>query len=149
MDSRTIALAIKTDPETSRYFLGALPYDLAPPLTNFPCSMILNTDPLGAPGKHWVALFFDKSRHCEYFDSLGMLPHENILKYIKIYANSFNCNDKIIQSFYTPTCGQFCMFYLFWRSRGVPMKDIAGKLIYDKQADETIDKFVKTVFHIQ
>jgi Adenovirus endoprotease len=148
MDAISLNLAVKNHLTTRQYFTGTFPWDIAPPITNYPASMILNTDPHNKPGQHWVSLYFDKSKHCSYFDSFGLLPSENIENYIKKFSVSFDCNSKMLQSFCTTTCGQFCLYFLYWRSRGRSMNAIVGKL-NGPYIDELVCNFVSNVYHIK
>lgn len=148
MDAFLICQSIKNDSVTKQYFYGAFPCDLAPTLTTYPASMILNTDPHNKPGEHWVALYFDQNKQCDYFDSFGMKPQENIQNYIDIYSTKFNYNNTLLQSFTTTTCGQFCMYFLFSRSRDVPMKQIVEQL-NNRLADEIVACFARDVFLVR
>lgn len=47
---------------------------------NKPIIAILNTDPIGAPGQHWIALA-TKGNKMYYYDSLGDKPLPFIAKY--------------------------------------------------------------------
>jgi hypothetical protein len=72
---------------------------------------IVNLDESKGSGTHWVGLIhFPK--YCLYFDSYGVLPIKELIKYCKspdIYYNSF-----IIQDEYSVLCGWFCIGFINW-----------------------------------
>jgi len=97
-------------------FLGTFAKDQVPSnssLTRFPCCFISNTDNSNQPGEHWVAFWFDSKDSSEFFDSYGYQP--SIFGFI-LLCNHFNRT--CIQSLHSNVCGQYCLFYLFWKSRG-------------------------------
>ena len=70
---RTLALE---DPELRRVFHGVHPADQLSrsPATGIRQAYIVNTDPAGEPGQHWLALWTEKNQ-CEIFDSYGLPLH--------------------------------------------------------------------------
>ena len=67
-------------------FLGYFPKDKLPPFpSQFPKSLIVNTDEASKPGEHWVALVLTKKK-CFYFDSFGLpIVDFQILRFLKGY----------------------------------------------------------------
>jgi len=55
-------------------FLGTFSCDTIPKINNFPSSFIVNTQPSGKGGEHWVAIYINNERKGEYFDSYGFKP---------------------------------------------------------------------------
>jgi len=103
-------------------FLGVFAKDEIPnpgSLTHFPSCFVANTDPANKPGEHWVAYWFDSADSCEFFDSYGLSPKDYGLP---ISCTSFNT--QLLQSLTSSVCGQFCIYYLFYRSRGLPLPQI-------------------------
>ena len=41
------------------------------PITTKPAAYLINPDPAGPPGRHWLALW-THGQHCELFDSYGL-----------------------------------------------------------------------------
>ena len=69
---RTLALE---DPELRRVFHGVYPADQLPrsPPRSVRQAYIVNTDPAGEPGQHWLGLWTEQNK-CEVFDSYGLPP---------------------------------------------------------------------------
>lgn len=83
-------------------------------------AMILNTDKLGLPGKHWVAVLYDMGASVvELFDSSGSPPSDLVYKSIKrIFPHvDFAWNSKRLQSG-EYECGVFCMTFVLERANG-------------------------------
>lgn len=127
--------------------LGVFPADRIPVEFPKPAAFVINLDNHNQPGSHWVALFVNENFKFEYFDSYGRKPPPEINKYIMENSSTFEYNKKCIQKFFTSTCGQFCIFYLAWRARGISMKHIVSVLEKDF-ADEFVAGFINNLFNV-
>ena len=69
----------------------------------FPSAYVINSDPSGEPGEHWVAVYFDKRGRGEYFDSYGLSPTWIGLKsYMDAYSLSgWIYNRKTLQAYFS------------------------------------------------
>lgn len=95
-------------------FLGVFPKDLLPSFQNikFPACLVSNTDPSSKPGTHWVAIYLESPTIIEFFDSYGLHP--------SVYGFTFSVvkyNHSQLQSLTSNLCGQYCIYYLYKRSR--------------------------------
>jgi len=92
--------------------------------TNVNYCFILNTDPYGQPGMHWLGFFYNCSTNTlEYFDSFGM----PLASYAAVHAALDICNLSVVciavnvrgmlQSVVSTVCGQYCVVFLYWRVR--------------------------------
>ena len=64
----------REDPELKPYFRGVSPVDKLPTVSKWRVvrdAYIVNTDPAGEPGEHWLAIW-THNRMCEVFDSFGL-----------------------------------------------------------------------------
>lgn len=124
MNTHQLQCAIECDPFMRKTVLGVFSADRIPNIPNHrPVGFIVNTDPIQAPGRHWISFFINKDNVIECFDSYGKHPKE-LSKYIAIFLSRFKnieINDKRLQSFKTNVCGQYCLFYLMCRCRGFSM----------------------------
>jgi len=74
---------------------------------------ILNSDPSSSPGTHWLACVKPPGSILEFFDSYGNPP--------SFYHLSFPSNLSILhnqdplQSVYSSVCGQYCIYFLYFR----------------------------------
>jgi len=88
-----ICKEIKKDIYGKRIFKGVFPRDKLPFIHTYPASLIVNTHTSEYPGEHWLAIFFDKSKHCEFFDSFGFpFKFYGFEKYITRFSLSSSSN---------------------------------------------------------
>ena len=94
-------------------FLGCFAIDCLPPFpTEFPKTMIINTDYKSGPGEHWVAVILLKYE-CIYFDSFGLgVVESEILDYLKCYYKSCIRSNTCIQDVTSTKCGAFCVAFI-------------------------------------
>ena len=101
-------------------FLGCFPSDRLPPPTSlqYPAALIVNLDPHGQRGSHWVGIFaYGLQRDVIYFDSLD-LP---ILPSIAIFLKAFphvKKNTKPYQSPLANTCAHYTIYFIYFLSHG-------------------------------
>jgi hypothetical protein len=84
---------------------------------------ILNTQPHGMPGEHWLAFFYNyATRRLEYFDSFGFPLKTHTVVYSELsrrHLTSFceSSNNQALQSMYSTVCGHYALLYLHERAR--------------------------------
>lgn len=144
MNSREIFCLLKSDGVLKKIFLGVFPSDMLPTkVSHYPAALVINLDPHDQPGSHWVAVYLDSQGKIDYFDSYGRKPNlENIEKFIS--NAKYKHNSTPVQRLLTATCGQFCIYFLIWRARGVPMEQIITSLLHG--GDEYVTGFVNGMF---
>jgi hypothetical protein len=71
MNSLEIFKILQNNRFTKNYFKGVYPSNKIPPCNQYPCALVVNTDPIGQPGTHWVAIYAVNQSSVEYFDSFG------------------------------------------------------------------------------
>ena len=110
------------------YFGGVVPKNLIPiSLRRKPIFYIVNTAASYENGQHWVVLWFDHNT-IEYFDSLGSPPSElEIERSLSWHGPDYVYNSTEVQGHLTKTCGQFCLFYIYFKARGLSMTEIVAK----------------------
>ena len=115
-------------------FQGVFPSDK---LTKFEikskCACIVHTAPRTHKGEHWVAIMIFED-HQEYFDRISNFLHRTGLP-MKIIRRT-------VQNVFTSTCGAHCIYFLFHRSRGIPMHHIVKKM-----SDRKVTNFVNGLYH--
>ena len=118
-------------------FIGVYPSDTAiPTLKNYPRGFVVNTDPIGQPGKHWQAVWVVNSASAEFFDSFGDEPKENLKKYLKKYKNVLK-NTKIQNDY-----GPFVIYFLINRFKNIHFKNIIKTHKKYKYSDSFVKLFV-------
>lgn len=95
-------------------------------VTNNEC-LIINTDHSSNNGTHWTCLFI-KNRICYYFDSYGLPPPLEVLKYSENYSANRCYNSFEIQKSNQVICGHFCIFVLYKLNTGHNFHDILIEL---------------------
>ena len=99
--------------------------------------MVINLDPHFMKGSHWVALYFDSYGAAEYFDSYGRKPGTRLVQnYVKKYAIDWSHNTKMLQSPYSSTCGEYCIYYLYYKCRGRSLNHILNDFSDDFQSND-------------
>ena len=102
------ALALD-DPQLRRVFQGVYPADKLPrsPTKTVRAAYIVNTDPAGEPGQHWLGLWTEQNK-CEIFDSYSLPLH--VYKDPDLHQwwsqwKYLTCSDITLQAMDSQTCG--------------------------------------------
>ena len=95
---------------------------------NLPACYIINTETRkNGPGEHWVAVYVSEEKSCDYFDSYGTGPLENIYKWMKkMRLQPIRYNKKWLQAPTSQACGAYCLYFLRARARGMSLEKILG-----------------------
>ena len=122
MDTLQLSSFLHNDPHISH--AGVYAADELPLRTAVPVFIIANTDKASKPGRHWVTLFIDANRRCEYFHSYGMKPTiPSTLNFIQRNSVIWTRNNVLLQALSSKVCGQYCACFLALRARGLTMQD--------------------------
>ena len=73
-------------------------------------------------GVHWLALFVTDEGTVEFMDSLGKHPSDYHFHMKASYST------KRLQPPNSILCGMYVLYYLYWRTRNVPMHAIISTL---------------------
>ena len=127
---------------TRTHYLGVFALDQIPltPL-HFPCAYVANTDPSTLPGTHWVAFYLDSPTQLTFFDSYGCTPQFYNFA-LSPDLNSIHSNSYPIQQLHTSVCGQYCIYFLYHRSRCTPLSTIISALRRISNPDNFVQLFV-------
>ncbi len=144
MNTRQLYRAVNSDLKMQTNFIGVFPCDKLP--QHRQGCMIVNEDPSTKEGSHWVAIFLLPNNQAEYFDSYGSTPRvQKIENYLKGYDTMVNT--KQVQSLFSTTCGQHCLYYLHNRCRGLPYGFIVDSYSTQQQEnDEMVSDFMSEQF---
>lgn len=144
MNSEDIYNILRNDAPTNQVcFLGVFARDTIPlAAINYPCCMVLNTDPISSPGSHWVAIFKDESNYGYYFDSYGKPPsHDEFIQCLG-FCSDWTYNTIQLQNWLSTTCGQYCIYFITKHAKGYSSRRIIDSL--DQKDLETNDAFVNS-----
>lgn len=112
----------------NQHFYGTVPCDGLPStVSRDPTAYIVNTDPEGEPGRHWLAIWTN-GNVCEVLDSYGVpldvyQTAEPIKNWIDRHFKYQLSNDNQMQSVFSESCGDYALMFLVARSEGVSMTD--------------------------
>ena len=90
---------------------------------------IINLDDSFGGGTHWVAYkFFSSSvKACFYFDSLGLPPPQEFIRYSSGIEINYNISE--IQPRDSVICGHLCLYVLTYLEKGYSFLDIILHLL--------------------
>ncbi len=154
MNSHQISYALEQAVYPHAYIIGVASIDQLPTISqSYPSCIIVNTSPSYHPGSHWCAYYLESPYHIEFFDSFGFAPS----KYrFKLCAH--RSNYKKLQSQFSSVCGAYCLFFLYYRCRGLSMSEILSMFITapnmtdhdclenDRKVNSFTHKFLKCPF---
>lgn len=124
MNNRELSRLAHSDDIVSKYFRGVFASDeLMGQEWNLPCCFIANTDTRDQSGSHWTAFYLPVSGPLEYFCSYGLSPFAFITYLQQSGFSHITRNTDMLQSLDSVVCGQYCLYYLHQRCRGLTMDD--------------------------
>src|SRR5437868_5998484 len=123
MNTTQLNSILKKDKFTSVLHNGVFASDQLPKNISYPAAFIFNTDPSYMPGMHWVAVYFDKSGKCSYFDSYGLQPFVNSIETF-LTKSDYQFNKLQIQGNDSNVCGHYCILFLTRCARGHTMERV-------------------------
>ena len=126
MNSEQLTVVLKQDRYVGSIFGGVYPVNRLPPIRNG--AYVINTAPDSHPGLHWVALMV-KGDSIEYFDSYGGEPSFKLRRWGK--SKHWTTNPFPLQSPLTSVCGQYCVYYLLHRARGIELNVLLMDFVAD------------------
>ena len=135
MDSNEIEEFLRGDRMCRGRFQGVFSVDTLP---ENPRLLICNTDPSTEPGLHWIAIFVDQNGRGEFFDSFGRKPPDVFADYMNAKCIHWIYNTRQLQSFASPVCGQYCLFYCSFRCRGFDLNRIVNSFTRDVEFNDSI-----------
>ena len=128
MNTRDLELILRRDRYTRNIFKGVYAINKLPEhVPVYPAAYVINTAPSTAPGEHWVALYFDKEKVADYFDSYGMHPFGIIYDFAADNAFRVRFNTIWLQNPVSLVCGAYCVYFLYFRCRGLSMSEITRR----------------------
>jgi len=121
-------------------FGGTYPRDSLPYKVDKPSCFVINTDKADGPGEHWVAIYLYNNGSGEYFDSFGLPPlHTEIIQFLhKNCPKGWYHNSITFQSFYSGTCGTYCVLYLSTKCRGMTFELFINMFNNNKRTNDLI-----------
>ena len=147
MDAKQLKKICSLDIDIEKYFLGVFPVDKLPKHVPYPSCLIANTQPSSDPGEHWVAIYIDPVGKATHFCSYGKEPGPVICKWLNEHTNQWVATTRRIQGGISTTCGQYCLFYLHFRCRSMPVHVIISLFSSDfRENDCIVTAFINSLY---
>lgn len=101
-------------------YKGTFSKDMLPDRIHDEESIVVNLqDYFQGGGTHWVAVYNNKnSNSIEYFDSFGLEPPNECIKYMETSNKPIEYNSSQIQNMDSIMCGFYCCYYIVERYKG-------------------------------
>lgn len=151
MNTSEIRQILRNDRVVKTLFKGVFPSDKLTTVRTgqLPFACVVNTDPSDQPGRHWCSIFIDRYGRGEFFDSYGYHPayYGNVfVDFLNRRCKNWTYNQIGLQGSFSATCGQYCVFYLLHRCKGMPMLELLSMFTKDKELnDEMVNEYVRKI----
>ena len=142
MDSLQILKNLSTN--IREHTVGVFPADQIPKVWTKPTAFVINTDDHTKAGMHWIAIYVDNSCNAFYFDSFGLPPFiPDHINRLRKNCKRFRWNSVRLQSANSNVCGQYCIMFLHYMSKGLGfhkfLKNFSDNL---SQNDDIVRRYV-------
>ena len=109
------------------------------------CYLICNTDESFRRGKHWIVIYINsKNGDVEYFDSLGKQPLDKFVRFMRQDNRKILHNIKRVQGVSSDSCAFFCLYFIYFRCRGVSFKSLLNSFSFSLNENEKyVTGFIK------
>ena len=149
MNNHQLATILQSNNLTKKYFQGVYALDTLPSQKDlkYPFAIICNTAVISHPGKHWVAIFCNKSTDIpEYFDSYGLQPNQTF----KIFLGKrFLYQTKHIQQIASSICGEYCLYFIYHKCLSYSLKNIIAPFTKNQyKNDKYVIKIICKIFRV-
>jgi hypothetical protein len=138
MNTGQLLKCVRSDPTLNSQCDGVYPVNRIPTPEGYPVCVIVNLDPHNKPGSHWIAIHIDQEGFGVFFDSYGRRPEKKQIKsYLQQNCRDWTTSGRAVQSPFSSTCGQYCVYFLYHRVRGRTVGDILGDFGEDLEENDT------------
>lgn len=148
--TQQLSYLAKQDPCLAPMFAGVFAADELPGVPELwsKRAYIVNTDPMGQPGTHWLAIFTHKHT-CEIMDSYGLplqwYRPKDVHEWVSEHFQQITSNAVTLQEMKSQSCGQYTLMYLKMKARGHSLADFValfkkGDYVYN---DHAVGEMVK------
>ena len=129
MNTAQIEWILRRDPYCKKIFKGVYARDQIKRVS-YPSAYIINNDPSTRPGRYWIAVFIDRREIGQYFDSYGLPPKVlGFTEFMNRNSKKWIWNRKTLQGLYSAVCGQYCIYFVLFRCRGVSLRSIPSHFL--------------------
>lgn len=109
-------------------FKGVFPCDALPKRFSLPAAFVVNLSTHDSKGSHWIAIYIERSRAAEYFDSFGLPPTQKHIQYfLQVNSKCVKYNKKQIQHIVSNKCGKYVIVFVLCKMYGKDVNEIFEK----------------------
>lgn len=112
MDAHELRDIISKDIRLSRQFLGVFAANEIPRQMPVGSLALVNCCQRSRPGKHWIAIYQESA-----ISARNVPPSAYNLEN-KLPADVIVYNKRQLQSVFSNVCGQYCLYYCYFKARG-------------------------------
>ena len=113
-------LEIRRAARRIKNFVGVFPANQNPLtlIKSFPCSFIMNSQPVSSHSGHWLAFYIISSTRLEFFDSLSqpLIHYPLVASYFSHFSSILSNTSLLLQSPISSLCGEYCITFLYLRT---------------------------------
>lgn len=124
METERLRQIVRYDARTNYQFLDVYAADELPTRMPPQTLAIVNCCNRNYPGEHWLALYKCEEDTLEIFDSFGLNPDVYNLVGKLPESSVITYSTKQLQSINSLMCGQYCLYYCYFKARGYALDDI-------------------------
>ena len=112
----------------------------------YPKGIIFNVDEKNEPGSHWISIYFDSNKECQYFCPLATEPFGSVLDFVIRNSHNACYNKTLIQNPLSAVCGYYCIYHLVHAARHYKLPEVVNHFANDnsKSNDEKVFNFVNS-----
>jgi len=141
MNSHQITVILNSNPATRQIFKGCYPCNFIPNIKSSKSVYIVNLDPEGMKGSHWITIFTNSNK-LYYFDSLTLPTSDCIISSIPLRFSKIIRNLKPYQSPLSKTCGHHCISLTYFLSQELTFEKYLKMLDSIQNPDLFVTKVV-------
>lgn len=154
MNTQQLRDILSRDKFTKTLFLDVYASDQLPKkVSQFPSCLVVNNDKSTGRGEHWICFYISSPSKIEFFDSFGNSPsfYKGAISEFASQYKKCNYNSLMLQSPVTAVCGQYCVYYLYFKCRGYSLRKIISRFVNQKYAcnDPCVYNFVVRHFGVK
>lgn len=146
MNGHKIEYVLSLTPGIQDLFCGFISPDIPlPPITSVPAVFVANTAISTSIGEHWCVLCIEGGGKGYFFDSFGSSPYEyGFYDFINHCQKEIKCNNRIIQDYFSGTCGHHCLYFCIKYGNGILTDKIINTYHNNqKRNDRMVFNFVR------
>ena len=150
MNSVDITNILRDNIVTKKCFYGVCASDQMIKTRKRPYCFIANTDPAGENGEHCTCWFITKKNVVYFLASFGRSPYSTLFPVsFREFINKrrFKYNPRVLQPLNGVTCGQYCIFAIFYLCLNVDLKSIYDYFTDDLHYnDDIVLQFINQIY---